>query len=181
MNGRPGTLRTTLALLWSVAVWAALWSELSVANVVWGAVIGLLTLLVLPLGSNRRPGSIRPVAVVAFGLHFLWALVRASAVVAWEVVTPRNRIHEGIVAVPLRTDSPGLVTLLANAISLTPGTLTLEVATAPTTAPTTLYVHILHLRTIEEVRADIRQLETLALRAFAAGQPLPDPPERESP
>jgi multicomponent Na+:H+ antiporter subunit E len=66
------------------------------------------------------------------------------------------------VAAPLRTRSSGLITLIASSISLTPGTLTLEIRTDPPT----LYVHILHLRTIDETREDIRHLEDLVLAAF---------------
>lgn len=131
-------------------------------NVLWGIVVGALTRLVVPLPRHERQVRVRPVALLRFVAYFLWQLVRASAIVAWEVVTPRNRIHEGIVAAPLRTSSAGVITLIANAVSLTPGTLTLEVEQDPPV----LYVHILHLRTIDEVREDIRHLEDHALAAF---------------
>jgi multicomponent Na+:H+ antiporter subunit E len=149
-------------VLWSVVVWSALWSDFSVANAIWGVVAGVLTLALVPV---RRPSGdvvVRPLLLLWFVLRSVWALVRASAVVAWEVVTPRNRIHEAIVAAPLRTTSPGVITLIANVITLTPGTVTLEVHEDPPT----LYIHILHLRTVEEVRQDIRDLEDLAMRAL---------------
>ena len=52
--------------------------------------------------------------------------------------------------------------MIASSISLPPGTLTLEIREDPPI----LYVHILHLRTIDETRADIRHLEDLVLAAF---------------
>lgn len=155
--------RIVLALGWVVVVWVALWGQLSVANVLSGLVVGGFTLWLVPLSPvGNAPATVRPVAAVRFVLFFLFALVRASAVVAWEIVTPRNRIHQGIVELRLRTASKGLATLIANAISLTPGTLTLEVRDDPLT----LYVHVLHLRRMEVVRDDLRRLETLALSAF---------------
>jgi hypothetical protein len=57
-----------------------------------------------------------------------------------------------------------MITLLANAVSLTPGTVTLEA----TEDPPTLYIHVLHLKTVEAVRADVRNLEGLAIAAFVA-------------
>lgn len=156
--------RTLAAVAWGVVVWTALWGDVSVANALGGLAVGLVTVLLVPVAPDRdsHPVAIRPVAAVRFLLFFVRALVVASAVVAWEVVTPRNRINQGIVKLPLRTTSPGLATLVANAISLTPGTLTIEVRREPLT----LYVHVLHLREVEAVRADLRRLEARALAAF---------------
>lgn len=174
--GSRDALRVAAVVVWSVVVWTALWGSLTVANVLWGAVLGALSLWLLPVQHKHHRVPVRIVPMVRFGLLFLWSLVKASAVVAWEVVTPRNQINEGIVAIPLRTTSPGLITLLANAVSLTPGTLTLEVGHDPPT----LYVHVLHLRALEDVRADVHHLETVALAAFADEEPHPssDPSDR---
>ena len=79
------------------------------------------------------------------------------------LVTPRSRINQGIVAVPITGVSDVVITGVANAISLTPGTLTLEVRRDPPT----LYVHVLHLRSVEDTRREILYLELLLLRALA--------------
>lgn len=162
MTGR--TFLRLAVVVWSVGVWCALWSDLSLANVLWGTVVGLATLWLLPVRGGPRRVSVRPLRVLHYLVHGLWSLVRASAVVAWEVVTPGDRINQGIVEVPLRTTSLGVITLIANTVSLTPGTLTLEVREQPPS----LFVHIMHLRTIEEVREEIGRLEDLAIRAFPA-------------
>lgn len=161
--GSRDALRVGAILVWSIVVWTALWGSLTVANVLWGAVLGALTLWLLPVQHKDHRVPVRIVSAARFALLFLWSLVKSSAEVAWEVVTPGSRINEGIVAVPLRTTSPGLITLLANAVSLTPGTLTLEVRHDPPT----LYVHVLHVRDVEDVRADVHHLESVALAAFA--------------
>jgi multicomponent Na+:H+ antiporter subunit E len=150
-------------LAWLVVVWVALWGDLSAANVVSGLAVGTLLILVFPDAGPRRLGLFRPWPALVFLAYFLVKLVEANLIVAWEVVIPSKRINQGIVAVPVLGVSDAVVTLVANAISLTPGTLTLEVRSNPTT----LYVHVLHLRTIEQVREDVDRLEYLALRAFA--------------
>lgn len=162
MNERPILRRVGVILVWSVLAWVALWSELSVANVFWGLVVGVVLCVLVPPGSGPRRVTVRPWALLRFAGSFIVGLVQASAIVAWEVVTPGSRIHEGIVAAELRTRSPGVITLIANAISLTPGTLTLEVHDDPPI----LYIHILHLRTVDQVRDDIRRFEDLAIAAF---------------
>lgn len=162
VTGSRDALRVLAVVAWSIGVWVALWGDLSITNVLVGGLLGYGTLRLLPVVHKQHRVPVRLVPMVRFGLVFVWALLTASAVVAWEVVTPRSNINEGIVAIPLRTSSPGLMTLLANAVSLTPGTLTLEVREDPPT----LFVHVLHLREIDDVRADIHRLEDVALAAF---------------
>lgn len=176
--------RSLVAVVWATVVWMALWGSLSLANLLAGVAVGVLTVWLVPVASDRPDReeaglTVRPIAALAFIGYFLRLLVVASAIVAWEVVTPQNRIHQGIIRVPVRTDSPGLATVLANAISLTPGTVTLEVARDPMV----LYVHVLHLRAVEDVRADLRRLEERAMRAFhpaALETPVPTVPDQEA-
>ncbi len=153
-------------LVWLVAVWVALWEEVSPANVLSGLVVAVAVLTLFPPGARRRSGRVRPVPALRFLAYFAWKLVEASAIVAWEVVTPRNRINEGIVAIPIRGVSDVVITVVANAISLTPGTLTLEARRSPAV----LYVHVLHLHDVEAVRRETRHLEALAIRAFGPGE-----------
>lgn len=162
-------LRRVPLLVWLVLVWILLWEDLSWGNVIGGAMAGGAVLVLFPDAGPRRFGPVRPLAAAWFGLYFIFKLVEANLVVAWEVITPgHDAVNLGIVAVPLRTDSDAIITLVANAITLTPGTLTLEVRRDPPT----LYVHVLHLRSIEGTRDDVRKLELLALRAFGAPGPL---------
>lgn len=147
-----------------MAVWLALWGGISAANLLSGTLVALLLLGLFPLRTSTRPGRFRPLWALRLVVYFLIKLVEANAVVAWEVVTPRNRIVEGIVAVPVTSASDVLVSVVANAISLTPGTLTIEVGTDPHV----LYVHVLHLHDIDAVRRDVTRLERYVLRAFGS-------------
>ena len=144
-----------------VILWLALWSDVSVANLLSGV---LLAGAIVTVFDTWRPGTVvvRPVHVVRFALHFVVKLVLASLVVARTVVTPRHRVNTGIVDVPLRGCSDAVATLIADTVSLTPGTLTLEVRRDPLT----LVIHVLDVRGVEQVRADVRRLEVLAVKAF---------------
>ena len=148
-------------LLWLTTIWVALWSDISAANVLSGL---LVAGVIVALFDTWRPGHVivRPVAATKFAIYFVYQLVVSSLVVARTVVTPRHRIRTGIVAVPLRGCSDAVVTLIADAISLTPGTLTLEVRREPPT----LYVHALDVRDITVLQREIRTLEVLAVKAF---------------
>lgn len=149
---------------WLTVVWVALWGELTTGNVVAGVLLGTALLAAFPRVAPGRIGAVRPLKTLRFAAYFLYKLVEANVVVAWEVITPSNEsVNEGIVAVPVAGASDGIVTLVANSISLTPGTITLEVRRDPPT----LYVHVLHLRSIERTRDDVRHLMRYALEAFA--------------
>lgn len=149
---------------WMTLMWIALWGEPSVANLLGGIAASAVLLGVFRVAVRAVPSyPIRPIAALRFILYFAVKLIEANFVLAYEVITPRNRINEGIVAVPIKGCSDGLITLVANTITLTPGTVTLEVSRSPTV----LYVHVLHLRDIEDVRREVLHLEELAIRAFA--------------
>lgn len=148
-----------IALL--TVIWVVLWSHLSFANVASGVLVATL----VAVGFDTwRSGTvvIRPWHAARFAGFFLYKLVEATVVVARTVIAPRHRVRTGIIAVPLRGCSDAVATLIADAISLTPGTLTLEVRREPLT----LYVHALDTRDVEHVRRDVRTLEVLAVRAF---------------
>lgn len=167
--------------IWLVVLWLALWGEISVANVAGGV---LVAAAVIGVFHTHRSGElvVRPVRVAHFTVYFLYKLVESSIVVIREIVTRENRLRRGIVAVPLTGCSDAVVTIIANSISLTPGTLTLEVRREPLT----LFVHVLHLNDVDEVRRDIHELEVLAIRAFGtrdaleALQAAAPPPEQEA-
>lgn len=154
---------------WLVVLWLALWGTLSFANLLSGVAVAALLAAVLRLGRPRVRGfRFRPIAVLHFLVFFAWKLVQSNLVVAWEVVTPRNRINTGVVAVPLEGCSDAVTTIVAQALTLTPGALSVEVAGDPPV----LYLHVLHLHDADQVRADALRMEHLALRAFGSPEAL---------
>ena len=155
-------------VLWLTAVWVGLWGSVTPANVLGGLAVATVLVGALPLTDVAEGGQLRPVALVRFAGFFLVDLVRASLQVALLVLRPRTALRQAVVAVPVRGASDRLLTLLANAISLTPGTLTLEVDRPRST----LYVHVLHVGAgpgaVERVRADVLRLERLAILAVGS-------------
>ena len=157
-----------LHLVWLVVLWTALWGSPSPANLASGVVVALGVGVVSRRIERAGRIVVRPVRALMFTLYFVYKLIQATAVVVLEVATKHNRIRTGIIAVPLPGCTDALVTLVADAISLTPGTLTVEVRRDPPT----LYVHVLHLLDVDKVRRNIRQLVVLAVRAFGDDEAL---------
>jgi len=171
-------------VLWLTVVWVGLWGSLSVANVLGGLAVALVLVALLPLPEVPGRAVVAPLALLRFVAHFAVQLVTASLQVAVLTLRPRLALRSAVVAVPVRGASDGLLTLLANAISLTPGTITVEVDRATST----LFVHALDVGDgpagVDRVRDDVRTLERLAVRAVgspAARAALGDGTTRESP
>ena len=114
--------------------------------------------------------NFRPISALVYAAYFLWQLLKANFVVAWEIITPRLKLNRAIIAVPMHTTSAGVVTLIANSVTLTPGTLTIYVAEEFSSdgdiVERTLFVHVLHFIDVESVRRDVLQLERRAIKAF---------------
>jgi multicomponent Na+:H+ antiporter subunit E len=158
-------IRASGILLWTVLLWVLLWGGASAANVLGGAVVGAVVLTVARLPRRASADDavhVAPLATLRFGAFVLVKLVEANLVLAWEIITPRNRINTGVVEVPLRTGSDLAMMVVANVITLTPGTVTLEVAGEPPV----LYVNVLHLHDLDRVRRDLLRIEELSVRAF---------------
>ncbi len=148
-----------------LVVWVLLWRDLSPGTVVGGALVASMIELLRRV-EQRREVNIKGLA--KFLLDYAWLVIASNLRVAREVITPSNeQIEEAIVAVPLRTRSVPTALLVANAISYTPGSLSIELSTDPWI----LYVHVLHFTSIEQVQESVAALETLAIGAIS--EPLP--------
>jgi len=146
-----------------VAMWTALWERLSWANLISGTLVACAVVLVARKASPRPVQNVRIGPALRYLATFAKLLVVANYQVVVAVLWP-GRIKPGIVAMPLRHLSDAVVTLVANSITLTPGTMTLETERDGDTA--ILYVHAIDLSDAEAVRNDIRLLERQAIAAF---------------
>lgn len=154
----------TLTILLGV-LWCFLSGALSVANFAMGLLMGTVTLVLFHPFFPWRPSAARLLrkipAFLRYTPRFLYELVKANVQVVYLVLHPKMPIRPGIISLAIRHRSPLGTTLLANSISLTPGTLTMEVSPDERT----LYIHTLDIRHPEEVREGIRRgLEDYTLK-----------------
>ena len=173
--------RYAAAAGWIALVWIALWGDLSWANVVGGVLVAGLVLAAVPLPVPVVSHRITLGPALHYFVLFLRDLCVATFEVARQVFWPIARLRPGVVAVPLRSHDAGLLALVANTITLTPGTMTIEVDPAGAR----LWVHVLHLVPYGE-RAVVEQaqaLERLGARALGVELPTgpPSPPAPPAP
>lgn len=168
---------------WLVIMWLLLWGDLNLANLLTGLLLAVGLVVVFPPDdTNDDPIVVRPVQTISFLVWFSWALIITNVAVAREVLLPssRSQIRPAVVAVELRTRSGRLATIIANAITLTPGTLTVDARGRPAV----LFVHVLSFESVEATRAEVADLERRVVRAFgtpAEGERIADATARVGP
>jgi multicomponent Na+:H+ antiporter subunit E len=115
------------SVLWLTCVWVLLWGTFTPASIVGGVVVAVLVtaLFRLPAATDRLP--LRPLRVLWLALFLLWDLAVSGAEVSWQVLRHGPRARGAIMAVPLISSSDRVVTVMANALSLSPGTMALQI------------------------------------------------------
>ena len=134
-----------LALLTVVLAmgWAAATGSFGVPNLLLGAAVGAACLFVVRQFVSS-PGVLgRATRIVGLAVTFVVELVLSALRVARLVLRPdlNDHIRPAIVAFPLTAKTDGEITLLANLITLTPGTLSVDVSEDRRM----LYIHVIHL------------------------------------
>lgn len=145
-------MRGLLGNLLLALVWAAWTGEMSAANIAAGLVVGFVVLVAGHATLGTAPYGLRARRLVVFAFFFLRELVAANLKVAYDVITPRHRMRPGVIAIPIDADTDEEITLLANLITLTPGTVSLDVAVDRRV----LYVHAMYIDDPAALRSQIK-------------------------
>jgi multicomponent Na+:H+ antiporter subunit E len=158
-------------IAWLVLVWMLLWGTLSWANLLSGLLVALTVLTLLPLPHVVGGARVRPVPLLAFLGHFVVDLFVSGAEVAWQALRPAGVRRTAIVQVRLRADSDLLLTMVAEAISLVPGSLVLDLDREQRV----MTLHLLPVQDLEDVerkKANVLVVETRLVRAFGSAADL---------
>lgn len=148
-----------------VLIWLVISGGYTVPNLLLGAVAAALSLgLIRQRRSRGDRGGIRLLPTLSLTLLFIRELALSAWTVAKLVVTPKMALEPGIFAYSLTVESDFEIALLANLITLTPGTLSVDV----TQDRKKLYIHALDCRDVEATRRSIADgFERKIMEAFA--------------
>ena len=144
-------------------VWAAVTGSFTLPNLIFGFLLAMFSLWLI----REQVGSIgyfsRSYRILVLMLLFLYELAMSAYKVAKLVLSPKMDLKPGIFAFPLRLQRDFEITLLANLITLTPGTLSVDVSDDRRT----LYVHAIDCSDPEAARRDIAEgFERRIMEAF---------------
>lgn len=124
--------------------WAGITGNFSGLNLLFGGLVGGGAILILRYSIHQQGALGKAGKVLSLIALFLYELMVSAINVAFIVLHPnlKSALKPAIVAVPLTVKSDAEITLLANMITLTPGTLTVDVAEDRSV----LYVHALTMK-----------------------------------
>ena len=148
-----------MGFFWNVLlalVWVLMTGSFGFLNYAFGFSIGYFIILlmsrsVLVLADYPR----RLPRIIFFLLYFIEELLKANIKIAIDIITPTFLGKPGVIGLELDAKTNLEITLVANIISLTPGTLCLDVSADKKI----LFVHAMYLTDEAEVRADLKKLE----------------------
>jgi multicomponent K+:H+ antiporter subunit E len=148
-------------ILW--AIWLLLNNSIDPGHIVLG---GALAVFIPWLTSSYWPEQInirRPWKLVHYILYVLWDILIANVIVAKLILGPQKKLNPGFLHYELQLTSPVGISLLANTISLTPGTVSCDL----TEDRRYLLIHALHIDDVAEIKAEIyRKFEKPLLEIF---------------
>ncbi len=142
-----------IALLWSF-----LNGELSGVNIVVGALLGLLMLGVMQRGAGRSLPR-RMWGFIRYLGRFLLEMMLAGLQIARLAMSPRPNYYPHVIAVPLKLESNGAISLLMLTISLIPGTVPMGISADRSL----LYAHAINARDPKVQMDGIKRIEKLIL------------------
>lgn len=142
-------LLVTLVLLWML-----LWGELSVLNLLFGALFAFVVTRIFYLPPVELSGRVNLLWLTAFLGQLLYSIVIASFQVSWLAIDWRRKPVSSIVSVQLRTRSDFITTLVSITISIIPGSLVVDTDRSRSI----LYLHVIDTRADEDIRAMRRQV-----------------------
>lgn len=147
-----------------VLIWLAISGSYTLPNLIFGALIAALSLgLIRHQIVKSESRRVRPLSVLLLAMLFIKELALSAWTVAKLVVQPKMDLKPGIFAYPLTVEGDFEIALLANLITLTPGTLSVDVAEDRRT----LYVHALDCSDVDATKRSIAHgFERKIMEAF---------------
>ncbi|HJP13599.1 MAG TPA: Na+/H+ antiporter subunit E [Nitrospinota bacterium] len=142
----------TLALSISV-IWLLLKGDGSPGNFFVGLILAMILIYFLRRTYHQERSFRRVGDIAHFLINFTRELIVANIQVLKIVLSPRISIRPGIIAFKTECKTPLGITLLANSITLTPGTLSVDISEDQTT----IFIHTLDIENPDQVRDGIRR------------------------
>lgn len=135
-------------------VWVALSGQLNYTSFVFGYILGFFLLWLL--NRNRIGGKdyfYRVPKIISFILYFFYDMIKANIEVTIDVLTPNYNMRPGVIKYEMDAKTDFEITMLANMISLTPGTLVIDFSTDKKY----MYIHAMYLKDIDRFKKNMKE------------------------
>ncbi|MFA5573458.1 MAG: Na+/H+ antiporter subunit E [Brumimicrobium sp.] len=127
-------------------VWVFLTGVFSAYNFWAGFILSYLVLWLISDNEKSKKYFVIVPRILGFVFYFIFQLIKANIQVASDVILPKIRLEPGIIRYPLDAKTDLEITMLANVITLTPGSFSLDISDDRKA----LYIHAMHIDTKEK-------------------------------
>ncbi|SRR5690606_15077166 len=134
------------------SIWMFFQNSISVTTFTVGYLLGLLIIFIMRRFFSSRFYFYRILAIIKLLLIFIRELIYSNLAVLRNILSPKLTIQPGIFALDTKLTAEWEITLLANLITLTPGTLVINVSNDKKT----LYIHAMDIKDVEDTVKSIR-------------------------
>ncbi len=134
-------------------LWVALTGSLSYSGFAFGFILGFFVLWIMNKNEEEQRYFYRVPKIFSFVFYFLYQMIKANIEVAYDVITPKYFFRPGVVRYPLSARSDFEINVLSTLISLTPGTLILDVSEDKKA----LYIHAMYLKSPEQFVKQLKE------------------------
>ena len=126
-RGLPALRPRALEIAWLTVVWVLLWGTFTPLSIVGGVVvaIGVLASFRFPAPAPYLP--VRPLPLLALLGYLVYDMVVSGAEVSWQALRYGPAARGAVFEVPLLSSSDRVVAVIANALSLSPGAMALQI------------------------------------------------------
>ncbi|MAF15043.1 MAG: Na+/H+ antiporter subunit E [Marinomonas sp.] len=135
------------------SVWLLMNNSISPGHIVLAAFFAISIPLLVNSMRDEQPKILKPWLALRYFFMVLKDILVANMQVAVLVLGPIRKLQPGFVAIPLDLTSDVGITVLASTVSLTPGTVSVEVSEDKCW----LYVHALHLDNEQDLIDEVKQ------------------------
>ena len=136
-------------------IWVALTGSMYYSNFLFGYLLGFLILWIMNQNEEDQRYYYRVPKIIGFVFYFLYEMIVANLQVAYDVITPKYFFKPGIVRFPLEATTDLEINLISMFISLTPGTILLDVSEDKKS----IFIHVMYLDSKEKFIARMRYSE----------------------
>lgn len=123
-------------------IWVALTGSMYYTNFMFGFLLGFVILWIMNRNEADHRYFYKVPRIISFAFYFLYQMIKANIHVAYDVMTPKYFMRPGIVQYPMNARTDMEINLLAMMISLTPGTLIVDISDDKKN----LYIHVMYLQ-----------------------------------
>lgn len=149
-------------VLWLLAVWLVLWGRVTPVIVLGGFAVAVALVQGVRLPQVRLRLRPRPGLLLVELGRLASDIGRSTGLLAWAVMTSGPSTRSSVVRVPVRASDPGLAVLVATWVSITPGSLVLQLDPDGRE----MVVHMAPAKDPDTVRHEVVDLQRRLLRAL---------------